>query len=88
MDYGNSSTSLNTELNGFRSDILNLNGISFEGWTGSAKDNYYSSYKTNMSNLEIEFEKVSVFSELLAQVDIYKKKRRTCKITKSIKFFT
>lgn len=75
MDYGNSSSSLNNELNGFRSDILNLNGISFEGWSGSAKDNYYNSYKTNMNNLEIEFEKVSVFSELLAQVDIYKDKK-------------
>ena len=58
MDYGNSSSKLNTELNGFRSDILTMNNISFDGWTGSAKDSYYSSYQSNMSNLEIEFNKV------------------------------
>lgn len=72
MDYGSSSTSINNELTGFRTDILNLNNVSFDGWTGSAKDSYQSSLSSNMSNLEIEFEKVSVFSELLNQVEVYK----------------
>lgn len=72
MDYGNSSTSLNNELTGFRTDILNMNNISFDGWSGSAKDSYLSSYNTNMSNLEIEFEKIGIFTELLNQVEVYK----------------
>ena len=75
MNYGNSSTSLNNELTGFRTDILNMNNISFDGWTGSAKDSYLSIYKSNMSNLEIEFEKIGVFSELLAQVEVYKQRK-------------
>lgn len=75
MDYGNSSTTLNNELTGFRTDILNLNGISFDGWSGSAKDSYYSSFNSNMSNLQIEFEKVGIFSELLAQVEVYKQRK-------------
>ena len=75
MDYGNSSTKLNGELTGFRSDILTMNSVSFDGWTGSAKDSYYSSYQSNMSNLEIEFNKVGVFSELLAQVEVYKQRK-------------
>lgn len=75
MDYGNSSTGLNNELTGFRTDILNMNNISFDGWTGSAKDSYLGSYKTSMSNLEIEFNKIGIFSELLAQVDVYKQRK-------------
>ena len=75
MNYGNSSTSLNNELTGFRTDILNLNGVSFNGWSGSAKDSYYSSFNKNMSDLQIEFEKVGIFSELLAQVEVYKKRK-------------
>ena len=75
MDYGNSSTTLNNELTGFRTDILNLNGVSFDGWSGSAKDSYYSSFNSNMSNLQIEFEKVGIFSELLAQVEVYKQRK-------------
>ena len=75
MDYGNENTRLNNELTGFRTDILNMNNVSFDGWTGSAKDSYYSSFSSNMSNLEIEFEKVSIFSELLAQVEVYKQRK-------------
>ena len=75
MNYGNSSTSLNNELTSFRTDILNLNGVSFNGWSGSAKDSYYSSFNKNMSDLQIEFEKVGIFSELLAQVEVYKKRK-------------
>ncbi len=72
MDYGNSSTKMNGELTNFRSDILNLNNVSFGGWTGSAKDSYFSSFNSSMSDLQIEFEKVGIFSELLAQVEVYK----------------
>lgn len=75
MDYGTSSTNFNNELNGFRTDILNMNSVSFDGWSGSAKDNYYGSYQTNMSNLETEFNKIGIFTELLAQVEVYKDRK-------------
>ena len=75
MDYGNGPKNLNNELTDFRTDILNMNNISFDGWKGSAKDSYLSSYKSNMSNLEIEFDKIGIFSELLAQVEVYKQRK-------------
>ena len=75
MDYGTQNTKLNNELTGFRTDILNMNSVSFDGWTGSAKGTYEGSFNTAMSNLETEFEKVAIFSELLAQVEVYKQRK-------------
>lgn len=71
MNYRDSSAKMNSELNSFHIDILNMNCVSFDEWTGSAKDSYLGSYKSNMSDLENEFNKIGVFSELLAQVDVY-----------------
>lgn len=71
-DYSTKNLNLNNELSFLREDLVHLNSVSFDGWNGSASNNYHNSFKTCRNNLEIEYEKLVLFNELLNKVEIYK----------------
>ena len=74
-DFGTKNLNLNNELSFLYTDLMLLNSFSFDGWSGSASNNYQNSFKTCRDNFEIEYDKLVLFSELLNKVEIYKKNK-------------